>query len=183
MMRVTTWIFLLSLALSGNALANPSVLDPQTAQALENLHDIQLPPPIGWWPLAFSWWILLLSVTSIVIGIAWYFIELKRRNAYRKQALQALAEIQAADATDAEKIQQINRLLKQVALTAYGRQQTAKLFGKQWIEFLHKTANYIQQPTHLEESFTAGYGAESSAPEELKICINYALKWIKGHHQ
>ncbi len=158
-------------------------LSPQTLQALEQLNDIALPEPIGWWPLAFSWWILLLSVTSILIGITWYFLDLKRRNVYRKEAQNQLAQIMQSETHDAQKIQQINRLLKQVALTAYGRKRVASLKQNEWIKFLANSANYISQPKNLNQLLLLGYSDQATLKDELKTCHDYAQKWIKGHHQ
>ncbi|WP_321277346.1 DUF4381 domain-containing protein [Thiomicrorhabdus indica] len=175
--------FFILAGISANLWAAENQLSPQAMQALEQLNDIALPDPIGWWPLAFSWWILLLSVTSILIGITWYFLDLKRRNVYRKQAQDQLSEIMQNDEIDAHKIQQINRLLKQVALTAYGRQRVASLKQDEWVKFLAENANYIQQPKSLNQFLLLGYSNQKNLKEELTTCHDYARKWIKGHHQ
>lgn len=158
-------------------------MTPEMQNALNQLNDIALPPAIGWWPLAFSWWILLLSVTSILIGIAWYIREQRRRNAYRKQALSQLEQIMHSPQSDSEKIQHINRLLKQVALTAYGRARVAQLQQTQWLQFLKHNANYIQQPERLGHAVLLGYGPQQEAKQELTLFYQYAKRWIKGHHQ
>lgn len=168
---------------SSSVAAKTTELSPEATQALQQLNDIALPEPISWWPLAFSWWILLLGVISILIGIAWYFIDLKRRNVYRKEAQQQLEKIMQSTAADSQKIQSINSLLKQVALTAYGRKRVAELYHQDWIKFLAKNANYIPQPAQLESILTLSYSAQNELPTELKTFYDYAQKWIKGHHQ
>lgn len=169
------------LVFSATLFAQP--LSPQAIQALENLDAIVLPEPVGWWPLAFAWWILLLSAVSLLIGISWYFLDQKRRNAYRKQALKQLQQIEQSALSDSEKIQSINRLLKTVAITAYGRRRVAALHHQAWVEFLQQTANYIQQPKHLQTIFNLGYSENSATTEHYRICLEYTQKWIKGHHQ
>lgn len=167
---------------SGSMLTNANNFT--TSPLLEELNDISLPDPVGWWPLAFSWWIMLLSVTSILIGIAWYFIDLRRRNAYRKEALHRLQKIMDNPSDSENPIQQINRLLKQVALTAYGRTRVASLKNEQWLRFLQENASYIQQPENLSQILLQGYGpAKRTQPEALQVWHDYAKKWIKGHHQ
>ena len=176
--------FLFTLLAKTSSFTLASNLTPEMQQALAQLQDIRLPEPIGWWPVAFSWWILLLSVTSILIGIAWYFRDLKRRNAYRKQAQAILSNImQNPELADNEKIQQMNRLLKQVALTAYGRSRVAALKEQEWVEFLRQNANYIKQPENLIGIFRLGYGPQQTLASELTTCYDYTKKWIKGHHQ
>lgn len=175
--------FFVLVGVSTSLWAADTQLSPQTLQALEQLNDIALPAPVGWWPLAFSWWILLLSVTSILIGITWYFLDLKRRNVYRKEAQSQLAQIMQNESRDAQKVQQINRLLKQVALTAYGRKRVASLKQQEWVEFLANSANYISQPKNLNQLLLLGYSDQATLKDELKTCHDYAYKWIKGHHQ
>jgi len=156
-------------------------MSPASIAALDQLNDISLPEPIGIWPLAFAWWILLLSFTSILIGITWYFIDYRRRNTYRKQASAHLATIMQQDISANDKILEINRLLKQVALTAYGRQRVAALQSQEWIAFLQQNANYIKQPAQLQQILHNSYGKTDS--NQLQIWHDYAQKWIKGHHQ
>lgn len=160
-----------------------------TPELLNQLHDIQLPEPIGWWPLAFSWWIMIFSVTSILIGVLWYYFDLKRRNAYRVTAASKLAEIMDdARTLELEKISRINRLLKQVALTAYGRNKTAALQSQDWVRFLHTSCSYIEQPEDLRNILDMGYKNYAEVYGQdiqgaLKTLNEYAKKWIKGHHQ
>ncbi|CAN8140266.1 DUF4381 domain-containing protein [Thiomicrorhabdus sp. 6S2-11] len=156
-------------------------MDPQV---LQQLHDIQLPDPIGWWPMAFAWWILLLSVTSIIIGIIWYFTDQRRRNVYRRQAQKSLQQIMQKQASDDNKIMQINALLKQVAVTAYGRRRVAALHQNQWLEFLQDNASYIPQPDVIKQYSQLAYAPPSSQNAELTDAWHdYAQRWIKGHHQ
>lgn len=161
----------------------------QANELLAQLHDIQLPDPVGWWPLAFSWWIMIFSVTSILIGFLWYYLDLKRRNAYRLKAQQQLKAIRhAIDLKDTEKVAQINRLLKQVALTAYGRNKTASLQSQEWVGFLAQNCNYIAQPQNLTQAIELGYRNPNSLSQQQRLELlnslaDYAAKWIKGHHQ
>lgn len=168
-------------------------LTEQQQAVLNQLQDIQLPDPISWWPLAFSWWILILSVTSILIGLVWYFREQHKRNAYRREALETLALIRHLKESNIpinEQVLAINSLLKQVALTTYGRLRVAKLSDQAWLDFLKKTASFIEQPVVLKELFKLAYQApttdktqQKSNQELLTAWQNYAAKWIKGHHQ
>jgi cbb3-type cytochrome oxidase subunit 3 len=164
---------------------------------LNQLHDIQLPDPVGWWPLTFSWWILIFSITSVLVGIVWYYLEQKRRNIYRQSALQKIDEIlQRESLSDNEKIAAINAVVKRVALTAFGRLSTAHLHDQEWLEFLHETASYIPQPKELQGVLDLAYQPDKhsknyqpnkkinlNAHQALEIWQDYAKKWVKGHHQ
>jgi len=162
---------------------------------VEQLHDIQLPDPVGWWPLAFSWWILIFSIIAIIAGAIWYYLDQKRRNIYRRSAVQQVEEIlQQTDSTENVKISAINAVLKRVAVTAYGRLITASLHDQAWLDFLSETASYIPQPEHLQDVLNLAYkpnqedkidytGNTISPTTALEIWQDYAIKWIKGHHQ
>lgn len=158
-------------------------------ELLYQLHDIQLPEAVGWWPLAFSWWILIFSVTSILIGILWYYFDLKKRNAYRVEALKKMQQILTLDYdTPINKIAALNALLKQVAITAYGRKQAAALQSEQWVQFLAENCNYIKQPASLQQHLEMGYKNQAKIMGEeqqqaLATVADYTQKWIKGHHQ
>lgn len=161
----------------------------QASELLNQLHDIQLPDPIGWWPLAYTWWIMIFVLFSILMGVLWYYLDMKRRNAYRVNATRELNQIRHDQYSgDTVKIAQINRLLKQVALTAYGRKRTAILQSQNWTTFLHETCSYIKQPDNLKEIIEMGYeGPAAVSYKDTNQAVDqlhaYALKWVKGHHQ
>src|SRR5690606_20856396 len=64
------------------------------------LRDLHLPDPVGWWPLAPGWWILL-ALVLVALLLAWRVLHLRRRrNAARRLALAELARLEAAYAAD-----------------------------------------------------------------------------------
>ncbi|NPA72457.1 MAG: DUF4381 domain-containing protein [Gammaproteobacteria bacterium] len=170
-------------------------LTPQQIEQLNQLADIQLPEPIGWWPLASTWWIMITLIGVIIVGAIWVYFEQKKRNAYRVEAQALLDDImqkstEQMDNSPSQKILEINRVLKQVALTAYGRVQVAQLNDQAWLNFLKEKASYIPQPDHLIEHLRLAYqppaqdtSALKQQYEQLNEWHRYAQKWIKGHHQ
>nr|WP_319380728.1 DUF4381 domain-containing protein [Thiomicrorhabdus sp.] len=86
----------------------------------------------------------------------------------------------------AEKIALMNALLKQVALTTYGRMEVAALQQQAWLDFLHQKASYINQPDCLADCLQKAYAGPVGADIEhfqIENCARYFAKWIKGHHQ
>ncbi len=151
---------------------------------LSQLNDIYIPEAVGWWPPSQTLVGLFVGLGGIIIGLSWYWWKQRRLNRYRGQAMdlfhQALAE-----ATDPhQQIQATNALLKQVAITHYGRPQVAALNGQAWLDFLQKTASYIEQPEALQRFVSAHYHPQIDLDDlEIKACLDYAAKWIKGHHK
>ncbi|QCU89178.1 DUF4381 domain-containing protein [Thiomicrorhabdus sediminis] len=180
-----------------NVMDNPNNLNDATqlsAALGQQLHDIQLPDPVGWWPLSYSSWLLIFALIMAIVGVTWYFLEQKRRNRYRHQALKKLQVIQQAEHLSAnEKIAEINQLVKQVALSAYGRNATAALIDQAWLDFLQNRCKFIAQPDNLNAIMMLGYQERTeiqianqqtlSVKNAVQIWYDYAYKWIKGHHQ
>ncbi len=102
-------------------------------------HDIIEPAPIGWWPLAPGWWMLIvMALLVLAIGGRWYW---RRRQALAplRQALREYRQIAAhwhqqrdPHITTAA----LSALLKRVARHYHRDETIAKLTGATWQEFL-----------------------------------------------
>jgi len=165
-------------------------LTEQQLQLLNQLEDIQLPDPIGWWPLSYSWWLLIFMFGTLLIGVIWYYFDQKKRNAYRTEALDRLNQLESSPEHPNQQLLAVNALLKQVALTSYPRTEVASLTANEWLHFLAKTAKHIKQPEPLAEILQRAYQAPSQDSTQQQMDINalnqfkrYAAQWIKGHHQ
>ena len=159
-------------------------MDPKTAQLLSQLKDIQVPDPVGWWPLSQTLIGLFVGLGGILIGLTWYYLTQRKNNRYRQEAMSAFNKALATANTPQEKLQIANKLLKQVAITNYGRHTVANLSGQAWVDFLHKTALYINQPDSLQECLESIYRPSASLSEaETQQTLAYATQWIKGHHK
>ena len=116
------------------------------AEVLAKLQDIQLPDPIGWWPLAPGWYLLALMVLVLAGLIVYYF---------RRRYLHGLAKRQALHLLDSyyleyqrEKNSQlssmkVSELLRRVSLAYFPREEVASLQGEDWISFLNSTAKGV----------------------------------------
>lgn len=154
------------------------------SELLSQLNDIYIPEPIGWWPPSQTLIGLFVGLSGIIIGLSWYWWKQRRLNRYRNQAMDLLHSALATATDSQQKIQATNALLKQVAITHYGRQQVAALNGQAWLNFLQKSASYIQQPEAMQQFVTAHYHPQINlADEDIQACLDYAAKWIKGHHK
>lgn len=99
------------------------------------LRDIHLPEPIGWWPPAPGWWIVLFGVPTIIFLLIWLWRFL-RRMTVKKLALAELESIAGSDREVRAKVQQLAILLRRIALSVYPREEVASLVGEQWLSFL-----------------------------------------------
>jgi len=109
---------------------------------LLNLKDIQLPPPVSFWPPAPGWWILsVLTIVSIIFGSIWFYRQYKIRKP-RIEALRILKDLQIIHQNsqdDLASLRNLSNLLRRTALTFYKNDTVASLQGYAWLEFLDRT--------------------------------------------
>lgn len=131
-------------------------------QVLQQLNDIQPPPPAGLWPLAPGWWILAaiiltLLVTTVALGWRRYL-----RQAPKRAALARLARYPSANQPDPAWYAGLNRLLKETALARHPGQHPASLSGDQWSRFLERTSGDSGLP--WQQLVNACYQPDSELP-------------------
>lgn len=106
-------------------------LTPEQQAALEQLRDIRLPQPIGWWPLAPGWWALSALVLVLLAAVlAWSILHRRTR---RFAALREFAALRDRLETegDAGVATDLAALIRRVALSAQGR-HLARLSEASW---------------------------------------------------
>ena len=99
------------------------------------LRDIHLPEPVGWWPPAIGWWLLLLLMLALA-GVLTVWVRNRRRETPIKRALRQLADIEKADLESRERLQMLSGLMKRVALSLEARETVAGLAGQNWLAWL-----------------------------------------------
>ena len=154
-------------------------MNPQ--DPLANLHPLRQPDAIGWWSLAPGWWALLLLGLACLLLLAYYLWRRRRPSAYPPNALAQLAELQGQYRQDRDLrryLDQLNALLKSVALCACPRRNVGALSGQQWLQFLNSSFS-ATEPFTLP-LVTAGYEAEPSAID-TEQSYRIARDWIRRH--
>jgi len=153
---------------------------------LADLHDIVLPPPVGWWPLAEVWWFIIVGSLGFLTWFIWFMWRNWKLDAYRREALKRLDDIErrwrAGELTNP--VEAINALLRQVAVTAYTRDRIAPLHGAAWARFLRENAVRVPAPDDLEALLALAYRRDvSRETERIERLLAYARDWIRRHHQ
>ena len=112
-------------------------MDPQ-ALPLRGLH---LPEPVGWWPLAPGWWLLIavLVVASALLIRTW--LQRRARSAARRRALRQLEESRSAYAYHGNPVTlgaEVSELLRRTMLAYAPRAEVAGLTGDAWLAWLDR---------------------------------------------
>lgn len=140
---------------------------------LAQLAPLRAPSPIGWWPLAPGWWILIaLALVTITWGL-WRLRQRYQRRQYRRLALAQLSAMKDRGASAAE----INALLKAAALRCFAIDTVAALHGSSWRAFLTHTCPSL--PTEGLELLDEIYQPEPAPASESLLTL--AEFWIRRH--
>lgn len=150
---------------------------------LENLRDIHLPAPIGWWPPAPGWWVLALITIIAAIALGVWLTRHARQRRYRKFSLiqlHALHQIWQEQRDDIAFAQAINRLLKQTALAAFPATNVAALSGADWLDWLDRQ---LRKPRFTEPDVRALATLYLREPEPIAVDAlkNATRYWIRSH--
>ena len=152
---------------------------------LQNLNDIVVPGPVGWWPLAPGWYVLgaIAFIACLVLAFRWW-----RRwqgNRYRRQAMTELALIRGQ--ASGENLQQLPALLKRAALSIWPREEVASLTGLAWHRFLDESAATERfcsgAGDTLEQLAYAGSAEPLPADPELQQVLDATEFWLKNHQR
>lgn len=151
---------------------------------LQNLEPIIEPDPITFWPPQPGWYAVALILFGLIVLGVYKWIAYKKKNEYRKLALQELQKIKAQDA-DNRQIVLLNKLLKATALHGFSRTEVAELYGKEWLQFLEATypkTRFTKTPgIFLEESSYKPKKSIHISNEDWYEILRLSGEWIKGH--
>jgi hypothetical protein len=148
--------------------------------ALAQLKDIHLPPPIGWWPLAPGWYVVMSLIFIWVVCCLYCAYQRYLNGRPKKQALVLLdlyAIQYAKEGTTQATSARISELLKRVALVYYPRQQVASIHGQEWIDFLNTTSKKLDFESVKTMLLDSPF--KPNEPINLNPLITLAKLWIK----
>jgi hypothetical protein len=145
------------------------------------LRDIHLPAPIGWWPPAPGWWVLLALLLGLALLLLWLW---KKRRARRQADWFRLAEaelgrLQARHRDDPlSLLRELSVLLRRVAISRYGRGEVAGLTGAAWLDFLDKKAGKKLFKGKFDRLLTE-MPYRASAEAETRALIVAIHEWLQ----
>ncbi len=107
---------------------------------MDSLRDIHGIDPAPWWPPAPGWWMLFFALLLLALFIWWL---VRRRQLYplgrwqqdaRRQLLRLRRRVTKEPAKSIAG--ELSELLRRIAITRCGREQTASLTGEMWLDWL-----------------------------------------------
>jgi hypothetical protein len=151
------------------------------------LHDIHLPPPLSWWPLAPGWWYLL-GLIIILSSILYFLVRWYKKGAIKREALICLQQIEEEYSKKGDSlllVKNLSTLLRRMALSSFPREKVAGLTGESWLQFLdnHNWTKPPQQSADFQSGagqilLTAPYQPQVQQ-KEVDALFALCKQWIK----
>ena len=145
-------------------------MTPEIEAQLAQLRDIRLPDPIGWWPLAYGWWLALAFMC--VMALAGVVLSRWRKQTARARALRELATIPTDDPQGFATA--ISILLRRVARRRDA--VAAQLSGAGWADYLAQKGLRPDLAAYLAEATYAPPGPNMQTADTLR---DAAAQWIR----
>lgn len=139
------------------------------------LKDIHLPDTISWWPPAIGWWLVAISIPLICLLIIWIYKHITRQTAVKSAKKLLLTITQNTSSNDMDKLTELSKLMRRVAISQSPRAESASLSGQLWLQYLDKSvkgspftqgAGKVLADTHYQPSSTTDLDINSV----IKLC-------------
>lgn len=106
---------------------------------IQQLAPLRTPDPIGFWPLAPVWWVVIGLLVIALSFLCFQLLKRYQRNSYRREAVKWLSELQEANSD----VQALSGALKATALNAYEATSVASLSDESWPNFLRESCSKL----------------------------------------
>ena len=146
------------------------VANPTQPDWLAQLAPAHAPPPVGWWPLAPGWWVLLALLIAAAVGICMWYRSQPRR--LRSSGLRELTKLEATTVGDAALAHALENLVRRYAVARYGREAVAGLSGSRWLDFAVARGATQWQGATGTALLQAAYGGTPQKTERAR--------WVAG---
>lgn len=141
------------------------------------------PDPVGFSFETPGWYVLGIFILLVAISLLFKWLKGYRKNAYRREALKSISEIEqnSQSYNDANLLKDILVLLKLVAIEAFGRQQVAQLYGNNWLEFLESKGKNTPFTDYEQHIVNTLYDTIPVEQKETGTLIELSKQWIRTH--
>ena len=142
------------------------------AANLDRLHDIVLPQAVSWWPLALAWNVIFVLLLVVCAYLGYRFWRRWQTNAYRREALQELADMKDSPA--------IAELLRRTALAVVPRPEVAQKTDSAWTEWLAAQCA-CPMPSEVRQLLAGGVYEQHEPDGNFELLRGYAIEWVSKH--
>ena len=151
---------------------------------LAQLRDIHLPDPVSGWPPALAWWLLLVLGIIVIAALLRYLLQRYRARAYRRAAKSELRQIHEAwqqQQDDSNYLQQLNCILKRVALQSFPATDVAGLNGDSWCGFLDQQWHRSPPTGFTDTGLALAVYSPAQSHCDIEAIHSLAVSWLQQH--
>ena len=125
-----------------SAVSTSLIQEPAVVVADQDLGPIWEPDPVKFSFETPGWYVVGILIFLTCCYLILRRIRHYRQNAYRREAIKELTQINQSNSNNELHLQlsELLVILKMVAFKAYGRKNVATLYGKPWLLFLESKA-------------------------------------------
>ncbi|MCZ4338757.1 DUF4381 domain-containing protein [Shewanella colwelliana] len=145
-----------------------------TPPTLASMQDIQTPPDIGNWPLAYGYWLVLFIAIALIALICFGLIKRHKQRAIKRAAINELSQLKLDDRQFAS---HVNALLKRCAMSHGTREQFAHLDGEPWFTWLNSQT--AVPDTTLTSLLAKRYQPMPLSQDEAQQLQDAAKRWLQ----
>ena len=154
------------------------------------LRDIHGLDSIPWWPPAAGWWIgaALLVLLALLLTLLVRHLTRYPPGSWKQEARYALRQLrrQRHTLTPKESASRLSELLRRIAIARFGRQRSARLSGREWLEWLgRQDPNGFDWPQRGGILLQLPYAPDDWTPDEqaLDQLTDAALQMVRGSQE
>ena len=158
-----------------------AVIFQKNNSSSEELGNILEPAPLTFTFEAIGWKILTILLFIVAIAVLFRKLKLYNKNKYRREAIKKLILVEVENTSNQSKINHLNIILKQVAMTTFGREQVAALYGDAWFSFLDSKQKGSAFEKYANTFKNALYDDIEVDNDTLEAISGITKKWINHH--
>ncbi|EKO3493878.1 DUF4381 domain-containing protein [Vibrio fluvialis] len=117
---------------------------PPSSYMLRELKEVPIPDPVGWWPQALGWQLLLILLAILMVYVIYQRAQHWWRNRYRREAIEALALLSSDDALWPQKMHKIVKVVM-----VYLDSNNAAVYGQ---SLLRQMDSYYQGNVNMAQN-------------------------------
>ncbi|MFD1293743.1 DUF4381 domain-containing protein [Lutibacter holmesii] len=151
----------------------------QDVSSSEPVGTILEPDPLPFTFETIGWKVLAVLLLIVLVFTLYKQFKLYKKNTYRRVAIKKIEAIESSTAQN--EINNLNIVLKQVAITTFGRENVANLFGNEWLVFLDSKSKKGEFLKYEVDFFDAIYKNKKVNKSTLKEICKTSKNWIKTH--
>lgn len=147
----------------------------------EAIGGILEPDPLPFTFETIGWKILAVVLIVLTIMAFFKWLKLYQKNKYRRAAIKKLQFIESGNTQSQYKINQLNIILKQVAIVTFGRENVAELYGDDWLLFLdskYKKSGFVNYSANFSDAIYFNKEVDESS---LNSIYKTTKTWINEH--